>query len=65
MRKFKIPLHDHIVDLGGGRTAGPGDFVTLTDEEASTPQIKSLLDEGHLFEAEEVKKTGKTKEEGS
>lgn len=60
--QYKVPLDWHIVDLADGRTAGPGDFVELTEEQVKDPHNVSLIEEGRLLKLEE--KTTQQKKEG-
>lgn len=63
---YRVSLDWHMIDLADGRTAGPGDAVSLSDEDLKDPHNKALVDEGHLLLVEETKSTSKTKtEEGS
>ena len=72
---YRVPLDWHIIDLADGRTAGPGDEVSLSEEDQIDPHNKLLIDEGRLMELDiqinpqeksTSKSTSKTKtEEGS
>jgi len=66
--EYRVSLDWHTIDLADGRTAGPGDVVSLSDEDLKDPHNKALVDEGHLLKAEETKdtkSTSKKTEEGS
>ena len=59
--EYRVSLDWHTIDLADGRTAGPGDVVSLSDEDLKDPHNKALVDEGHLLKAEESKETKDTK----
>jgi hypothetical protein len=60
---YRVPFDWHGIDLADGRTAGPGDVVSLSDEDLKDPHNQALVDEGHLLKVEEAK--SKKTEEGS
>lgn len=64
-KKYRF-IGDRAVILEGGQPLGPGEYVTLTDEQAAGGN-QMLINEGKLIDASEVDQPTPetTKEEGS